>query len=68
MFTIFTVVAGIWLAGCALLTFGFLSSIQSAIGQSGGVLALAGLVALFFVPVRCSTSSPALPGAARKCA
>ena len=38
MFTIVTVVAGIWIAGCALLTFGFLPSIQSAMGQSGGLL------------------------------
>jgi hypothetical protein len=51
MFTIATIVAGIWIAGCALLTFGFLSSLQAAMGQSGGVLVLAGLIALFFAPV-----------------
>src|SRR3954468_14909562 len=46
--TIFTV---IWLAACAALTVGFLPSIQAAMGQSGGVLAIAGLVTMFFAPI-----------------
>jgi hypothetical protein len=46
--TIFTVV---WLVGCGLLTVSFLPSLQAAIGQSGGVLLLGGLAALFFAPV-----------------
>src|SRR3984957_11907514 len=51
MFTIFTIVAGIWVVGCALLTLSFLPSLQSLMGQSGGVLVLASLVALFVAPV-----------------
>ena len=46
--TIFTVV---WLAACAALTVGFLPSIRAAIGESGGVLAIAGLVTMFFAPI-----------------
>ncbi len=34
-----------------LLTISFLPALQAAIGQSGGVLVLAGLAALFFAPV-----------------
>jgi hypothetical protein len=51
VYTIATVFAGIWLAACAALTFGFMPSIHAAIGQSGGVLVLAGLAALFFAPI-----------------
>src|ERR1700683_2595124 len=51
MFTVATIVASIWIVGCGLLTLAFMSSLQSALGQSGGVLVLAGLAALFFAPV-----------------
>src|SRR5262245_8897375 len=51
VYTMATIFAGIWLAGCALLSVSFLSSIQAAIGQSGGVLVLGGLAALFFAPI-----------------
>src|SRR5450432_1086226 len=51
MYTTFSIVAALWLAGCALLTFSFLPSLQAAMGQSAGVLVIAGLVALFLVPV-----------------
>ena len=51
VYTLATVFAGVWLVGCALLTVSFLPSLQAAIGQSGGVLVLAGLAALFFAPV-----------------
>ncbi|MFO1120676.1 MAG: hypothetical protein U1E38_11510, partial [Rhodospirillales bacterium] len=51
VYTFATVFAGIWLAGCALLTVSFIGSLQAAIGQSGGVLVLGGLAALFFAPV-----------------
>src|SRR3984957_1957234 len=51
MFTIATVVTVVWIAICGLLSFTFMSSLQSAVGQSGGLLVLAGLVALFFAPV-----------------
>src|SRR5436189_1220374 len=51
VYTLATVFAGVWLLGCALLTVSFIGSLQAAIGQSGGVLALAGLAALFFAPV-----------------
>src|SRR5262249_994326 len=46
-----TIFAGIWLVGCVLLTVSFIGSLQAAIGQSGGVLVLGGLAALFFAPV-----------------
>src|SRR5215475_10647690 len=51
VYTFATVFAGIWLAACAALTAGFLPSLQAAMGQSGGVLVVAGLAALFFAPV-----------------
>ncbi len=51
VYTLATIFAGIWLAGCVLLTVSFLSSLQAAMGQSGGVLVLGGLAALFFAPV-----------------
>ena len=51
VYTLATVFGGVWIVGCALLTFAFLPSLQAAIGQSGGVLVLAGLAALFFAPV-----------------
>src|SRR6202045_619531 len=40
MFTIATVVAGIWIVGCGLLTLAFMSSLQAALGQGGGGLGL----------------------------
>src|ERR1700704_1045331 len=46
-----TVVAGLWIAIGILLTISFLPALQAAMGQSGGVLVLAGLAALFLVPV-----------------
>src|ERR1700682_4861450 len=46
-----TVVAGLWIAVGILLTISFLPALQAAMGQSGGVLVLAGLAALFLVPV-----------------
>src|SRR5262249_45134303 len=51
VYTFATVFAGIWLAACAALTVGFLPSIHAAMGQSGGVLVIAGLVAMFFAPI-----------------
>src|SRR5689334_10121113 len=52
VYTLATLFGGVWLIGCALLTFSFLPSLQAAIGHgSGGVLTLAGLTALFFAPV-----------------
>src|SRR6478609_10898736 len=40
VYTIATVFAGIWPAASAALSFGFLGSIQAAMGQSGGVLVI----------------------------
>jgi len=40
VYTLATLFTGVWIAGCVLLTFSFLSSLQAAIGQSGGVLVL----------------------------
>src|SRR6478736_5546311 len=51
VYTFATIFAAIWLVACGALTVGFLPSIQAAMGQSGGVLVLAGLAALFFAPV-----------------
>jgi hypothetical protein len=52
MRTTFAVVSGLWVVGCGMLTIGFLPSLQAAIGQgAGGTLAVAGLAALFFVPI-----------------
>src|ERR1700736_5671610 len=46
VYTLATLVAGIWIVGCGLLTLAFMSSLQAALGQGGGVLVLAGLAAL----------------------
>src|SRR6201995_5946113 len=51
VYTIASMFAGVWLVGCGILTVGFLSSLQAVVGQGGGVIVLAGLVALFFAPV-----------------
>src|SRR5947199_3425236 len=51
VYTLATVFAGVWLVGCGLLTVSFFPSLQAAMGQSGGVLVLGGLAALFFAPV-----------------
>src|SRR5215472_3173123 len=52
VYTLATLFGVVWLIGCALLTVSFLPSLQAAIGQGpGGMLVLAGLVALFFAPV-----------------
>jgi hypothetical protein len=51
VYTLATIFAGVWLVGCGLLTISFLPSLQAATGQSGGVLVLGGLAALFFAPV-----------------
>src|SRR5262249_24270537 len=52
IYTLATLFTGIWIIGCGLLTISFLPSLQASIGQgSGGILALTGLIALFFAPV-----------------
>ena len=51
VYTLATAFGGIWILGCALLTVSFLPSLHAAMGQSGGVLVLGGLAALFFAPV-----------------
>src|SRR5262249_10485636 len=51
VYTLATSFAGVWVVGCGLLTVSFLPSLQAAMGDSGGVLVLAGLAALFFAPV-----------------
>src|ERR1700738_3089773 len=51
VYTLATIFGAVWLVGSALLTVSFLPSLQAAIGQSGGVLVLGGLAALFFAPV-----------------
>src|SRR5690349_6159567 len=52
VYTLATIFAVIWSVGAALLTIGFLPSLQATVGHgSAGTLALAGLVAVFFAPV-----------------
>ncbi|MDO9059896.1 MAG: methyl-accepting chemotaxis protein, partial [Bradyrhizobium sp.] len=52
VYTLATLFAGVWIIGCALLTYSFLPALQASIGQGpGGTLVLAGLAALFFAPV-----------------
>ena len=51
VYTLASVFGAVWVIGCGLLTVSFLPALQAAIGQSGGVLVLAGLAALFFAPV-----------------
>src|SRR3954470_12446168 len=51
VYTLATIFGAVWLVGSALLTVSFLPSLQAATGQSGGVLVLGGLAALFFAPV-----------------
>src|SRR5262245_32591736 len=52
IYTLATLFTGVWIIGCGLLTISFLPSLQASIGQgSGGILALTGLIALFFAPV-----------------
>src|SRR6266446_7638259 len=51
VYTLATIFGGVWVLGCVLLTISFLPALQSAVGQSGGVLVLGGLASLFFAPV-----------------
>ena len=52
VYTLASLFAGVWVIGCALLTYSFLPALQASIGQGpGGTLVLAGLAALFFAPV-----------------
>ncbi len=51
VYTIATIFAAVWLVGALLLTIAFLPSLQAAVGQSSGILVLAGLTALLFAPV-----------------
>src|SRR5882762_11091081 len=51
VYTLATIFGAVWLVGSALLTVSFLPSLMAAMGQSGGVLVLGGLAALFFAPV-----------------
>jgi hypothetical protein len=51
VYTIATIFAAVWLVGALLLTIAFLPSLQAAVGQSSGILVLAGLTALLSAPV-----------------
>ena len=52
VYTLATLFAAVWIIGAAILMISFLPSLRAAIGQgSGGILALAGLAALFVAPV-----------------
>jgi len=68
IYTLATLFTGVWIAGCVLLTLSFLSSLQAAIGQSGGVLVLGGLLALFFAPVLLFYFLASLAWRGQKCA
>src|SRR4029077_11013928 len=51
-YTLATLFAGIWILGAIVLTISFLPSLKAVIGQGGGgMLALAGLAAIFVAPV-----------------
>jgi len=51
-YVIATIFAGLWFAAVGILTFAFLPSLQAIMSQGGGgVLAIAGLAALVFVPM-----------------
>src|SRR5438874_5745128 len=51
-YVIATIFAGLWFAALGILTFAFLPSLQQITSQGGGgVLAIAGLAALVFVPM-----------------
>src|SRR6202051_3148301 len=51
VYTLASLFAAVWVLGAGLLTVAFLPSLQAAVGQGSGALALAGLAALFFAPV-----------------
>jgi len=69
VYTLATLFAGVWIVGCGLLTIFALPSLQASMSQgSGGVLVIAGLVALFFAPVLLFYFPRVWPGAARNCA
>src|SRR4051812_35254862 len=52
VYTLATLFAVVWTVGAALLTLGFLPSLQATVGHgSAGTLVLAGLAAVFFAPV-----------------
>ena len=62
MFTVFTVVAAIWLAGCALLTFGFLPSLhQIAFGRLAAEACCAGPCKLVTGPIARARGANAVP-------
>jgi len=50
-YTVATLFAGVWILGAIVLTVSFLPSLRAVIGQGGGMLALAGLAAIFIAPV-----------------
>ncbi|MGY4420360.1 hypothetical protein ACVWY2_002785 [Bradyrhizobium sp. JR6.1] len=50
-FTLFFVCSGAWLLGGVILTIAFWPALQASMAQGTGVLVLAGLAALFAVPV-----------------
>ena len=50
-FTLFFVCSGAWLLGGAILTIAFWPALQASMAQGTGVLVLAGLAALFAVPI-----------------
>ena len=69
VYTLATVFAGVWIVGCALLTFAFLP--VAAGGDRPERRRAGARAALRRCSLRrccCSISSPALPGAARNCA
>src|SRR3954453_12193233 len=52
VYTLATLFAAVWIVGAALLTIGFLPSLQATVGHgSAGTLVLAGLAVVFFAPV-----------------
>ena len=67
VYTLASVFAGVWIVGCALLTFAFLPRCRRRSDRAAACWCSRALRRCSLRRCCCSISSPALPGAARKC-
>ncbi len=60
-YTLAMVFAALWIVGAGFLTYTFMPALESIVGQSGGILAIVGLAAVFAAPLVlfCSLASVA---------